>query len=518
MTDQQGRDTNLNPAENRIGAIEVGALIWERAVSVTKWTGGALAGEFAQKQTTGQIVFDAILSMFPLLGEGTAARDVIAISLRMSEDPSKAEDRWEWIKLVLCLLAVVPVLGGALKGVGRLAIRALYKGEDLEKLAAEMVMLLNRLGRGNAYAWLKQLDFTRYQPEVAAALNEAVDRILRASQWIVRNMDRALPQHVRAYLVALPPKLQKVQLLGSRMVPQALKDLNDCLARVRSHMVEGTWSEITVGAGTVRTREAEGRLAIAAREGQQALHPAAKLADYRHVEGWPDLRKGGHIVESADGRPKIYTVIASFSNAQPIMAETLRPGDYTLARVLDSTTRETSSGYKLTGTVSEATKRSKNWLPRMAENGREWREKWAVKMDWNHNGAYITLDRIPTADELKAVGVTVPENWEGLRVWRGQVSSQYDEDLGRYLAGGETQLIIDFDHPHNKVLEDYVKRLEHQPTNWNDVIFAPSERAAVRPLGEHELAPKTVPQGYTTRAPAAISHTAPDRSDAELQR
>ena len=139
-------------------------------------------------------------------------------------------------------------------------------------------------------------------------------------------------------------------------------------------------------------------------------------------------------------------------------------------------------------------------------------------MDWNHNGSYITLDRIPTADELKAVGVTVPENWEGLRVWRGQVSSQYDEDLGRYLAGGETQLIIDFDHPHNKVLEDYVKRLEHKPTNWSDVIFAPSERAAVRPLGEHELAPKTVPQGYTTRAPAAITHTAPDRSDAELQR
>ncbi|MGN6316968.1 MAG: hypothetical protein ACTHNR_11860, partial [Trinickia sp.] len=116
--------TSLNPAENRIGAIEVGALIWDHAVSATKWTGGALAGEFAQKQTTGQIVFDAILSMFPLLGEGTAARDVIAICLRMSDDPSKAEDRWEWIKLVLCLLAVVPVLGGALKGVGRLVIRA----------------------------------------------------------------------------------------------------------------------------------------------------------------------------------------------------------------------------------------------------------------------------------------------------------------------------------------------------------------------------------------------------------
>jgi hypothetical protein len=65
--------------------------------------------EFGEKQTTGQIVFDAVLSMFPLLGEGTAARDAIAICLRMSEDREKAEDRWEWIKLVLCLIAVVPL-------------------------------------------------------------------------------------------------------------------------------------------------------------------------------------------------------------------------------------------------------------------------------------------------------------------------------------------------------------------------------------------------------------------------
>jgi hypothetical protein len=509
---------NLNPAENRIGAIEVGRLIWSRAASVAQWTGGALAGEFSHKQTTGQIVFDAIISMFPLLGEGTAARDVVAICLHMSDDPRKAEDGWEWIKLVLCLLAVVPVLGGVLKGVGKLVVRALEKAEDLEKLAAKVVQFLNRMGPGNAHEWLRQLDFTRYQGKVAAAVDEAVDRLSRASQWIVKHMGGTLPPPVRAYLAALPPKLQNIQRLASRMVPQALKDLNDCLVRVRAHLVEGTWADITVGAGTVRTREAEGRLAMAARGAQKITHPPAALADYHHVEEWPDLSKGSHVA-GIDRKTKtpMYVTIESFSHEQPIVAETLPPGTYSLARVLDSTTRVTKSGYKLDGAVSKATKRSKNWLPRMVKNGREWREKWAVKMDWNHNGSYIKLDRIPTADELRAMSVTLPDDWKGLRVWRGQVSSQYDEDLGRWLEGGETQLIIDFDHPHNKVLESYVMHLEHKPTHWTDVIFMPTDRAAVRPLGEHEIAPKTVPQGYTRRAPAALSHAVPDRNRAEQQ-
>ncbi|MGN6316973.1 MAG: hypothetical protein ACTHNR_11885, partial [Trinickia sp.] len=282
--------------------------------------------------------------------------------------------------------------------------------------------------------------------------------------------------------------------------------------------VEGTWSEITVGAGTVRTREAEGRLAVAAREGQQALHPAAKLADYRHVEGWPDLRDGSHKKTNKKTKAVTHETIESFSRGQPIVAETLRPGTYSLARVIDATERETKDGYMRTGRLSMSTKRSQCWLPRMPKDGSEWREKWAVVQDWNHNGAFVELTHIPTADELNAAGVAVPQGWNGLRVWRGHVSSQYDAELGRYLAGGETQLVIDFNHPHNKVLEPYVKGLLAQPTRWTDALFGPADRAAVRPLGEYEVAPKTVPQGYTTRAPAAVSHTEQDRNGAESQR
>lgn len=512
-------DTSVsNPAENRIGAIEIGKRIWVNAAAAGSWAGGALKGEFGQQQTTGQIVFDATISMFPVLGEGTAARDTVAIIMHMADNPKEVENWWPWVKLVLCLIAVVPVLGGVLKGVGKLVIRALEKSEDLAKLAEEVVLLVNRMCHGNAYEWLRKLDFTKYQGKVIDGLTEALDRLSGACRWIVKNMGDALPSHVVAYLSGLPAKLQPIRNAANRMIPQALRDLNECLARVRAHMVEGTWADISVGSGKVTTREAEGQLSTLARDAGKAPHPPASLEDYHHVEGWPDLTSSSHAATDDVTKETTYTVIESFSKLKPIEAVTLTPGQYVLARVLDNTERTTKSGYKLKGVVSETTKRSKNWLPRMAKNGREWREKWAVKMDWNHNGAYITLDHIPTIEELRAAGVpNIPEDWTGLRIWRGEVSSQFDEDLGRWLEGGETQFIIDFDDAYNKVWEEYVKRLPVKPTNWTDVNFAPVDRAAVRPLDKDAILPKTVPQGYTNRAPAVAGRALPGSDAAQPQ-
>jgi hypothetical protein len=130
-------------AEIKLGALDIADSIWEGAkragngvVDGAKWVGGALQGEFNTKATVGQIVVDAVISMFPIAGEVTAARDATAIILRMNDDPKAAENKWEWVALVLCLLAVVPIVGGVLKGVGRLLIRAATKGEDLAQLSS----------------------------------------------------------------------------------------------------------------------------------------------------------------------------------------------------------------------------------------------------------------------------------------------------------------------------------------------------------------------------------------------
>lgn len=97
----------MSSAEKKIAIIEIGSDIWSRAtqagnqivggakqvkdgvVAGGKWIGGALQGEFNDKATVGQIFIDAAISMFPVAGEVTAARDLVAILMKMADDKKK---------------------------------------------------------------------------------------------------------------------------------------------------------------------------------------------------------------------------------------------------------------------------------------------------------------------------------------------------------------------------------------------------------------------------------------------
>ncbi len=64
----------------------------------------------------------------------------------------------------------------------------------------------------------------------------------------------------------------------------------------------------------------------------------------------------------------------------------------------------------------------------MSENGKAWRLDCAVKGAWSTNGAYVVLDHVPTVAEMRKLGITVPDNWDGLRVWRGKIAEQLDNE------------------------------------------------------------------------------------------
>ncbi|MEJ2629932.1 MAG: hypothetical protein P8015_01685, partial [Acidihalobacter sp.] len=88
-----------------------------------QWIWGTVQGSFNDKMTTSQVITDAVIGCIPLLGDATAVRDLIAVSIGLSDDPKKREDVWEWAMLGVMVLALIPVLGGVLKGVGKLVIR-----------------------------------------------------------------------------------------------------------------------------------------------------------------------------------------------------------------------------------------------------------------------------------------------------------------------------------------------------------------------------------------------------------
>lgn len=118
----------MSSAEKKIAIIEIGSDIWSRAtqagnqivggakqvkdgvVAGGKWIGGALQGEFNDKATVGQIFIDAAISMFPVAGEVTAARDLVAILMKMADDKKEASEVINWVKIILCLLPIIPIL------------------------------------------------------------------------------------------------------------------------------------------------------------------------------------------------------------------------------------------------------------------------------------------------------------------------------------------------------------------------------------------------------------------------
>ncbi len=92
-------------------------------IEAVDWIWGTLKGGFNEKQTVSQIIVDAVIGMIPLVGDVTAVRDLIAIILGMANDPKKRESKLEWLALVVLLFALVPVIGGAIKGVGKLLLK-----------------------------------------------------------------------------------------------------------------------------------------------------------------------------------------------------------------------------------------------------------------------------------------------------------------------------------------------------------------------------------------------------------
>jgi hypothetical protein len=152
------------------------------------------------------------------------------------------------------------------------------------------------------------------------------------------------------------------------------------------------------------------------------------------------------------------------------------------------------------------------WGDVLPPNGHWFRIKLAVKHAWNGNGYYEKLI-IPTRAQMEALGIHVPHDWDGMKLWKGTVGGQLDNAEARngfkatndWLEGGGTQLYIDFSHPHNAPVKDYLlKTVQTFETGWKDLQL-PMGKAAehkVVNLEDLERSAKIQEEGYLLRGAA----------------
>lgn len=437
------------------------------AMDLLDWMWGTVRGAFNDKMDLSQIVTDAVIGMIPLVGDVTAARDLIATSLGLANDEKKREDTMQWVLLVIFVFALIPVIGGVVKGVGRLALRVTADTAKNVKVLEEVISFLNRIGHGNAVKWLKELDVLKHQSKVLERFNAFMDTMIGALAHLKLRLGRALPSELVARMETWSAGLKKVKEAGAKKVPEGIKELHAKLLRLQQLVYRGEWHAVTPGARNV-TREAEARLiedgqaaARASAHGgwKQNLIKAGKDASakdkanlakvYQARPGYPDLLKEIGPTALAND---VYTSVAAFSGH--IGAGTVKGGEY-LLRVHIPNTASRAWWVRMPPGTTEA-----NWREFM-HGGRQWREVLAVLDEFSKNGAYSIVKVKP--------GHTI-------NAWEGKAAEQFGlSNPGQYLPGGLTQLYLDTRLPSfADSVEWIVKEAETHWKDLNEVGYAAS--------------------------------------------
>jgi hypothetical protein len=444
-----------------------------KAVSLEsgQWIWGTVEGGFNEKMSGSQIIVDAVIGCIPLLGDVTAVRDLIAISLGLSEDPKKREDTWQWVLFGVLLLALIPVLGGVIKGVGRLVVRfaqdaaklrGAARAAKLAEAAKSIVAVLNHFKFiGNAEKWLLKLRFADYQGKMAWALDEFTGRVSGALDAVRRKLGSVLPDSMLQRVDALKNAMAWLRVEFKKRIPDVIKAADGQLREIQTYIRSGgeTTSrtvvhEVATGEKNV-TYTQEARLyeepppTLRSERGGWKQNPDdprdPNFADdiakvYQHEPGYPNL-----LAYPKNGK---YTDIAAFSgrirneelDGSKKLFRMFGPGDSTLGVEV----RESYAGGDWWG-LGDA--------PAAPE---AWRGPSAVLDEWNRDGYGVTAE-LPKDAKLKAsVGKTSE-----------QVSGKIP---GQYLPGGGEQAVINLPKSTREALSAAGKRVMNsgKPEVWVD--------------------------------------------------
>ena len=205
----------ISPA-NAVAMVEAGdtSLLDEAgslAAIAGDWLWGTLQGDFNENPSTSQIVVGSIISMIPVIDQIMDCRDVCANVMVLTDD-DKANDTNGWIALTLTGIGFIPVLGSAVKGVGKVIVK---NAEGAISLAAAT---LRKLGKGDPIAYIKNIDWQDLGKQAAALIKEKVEALREALtaitssyklKWLLSDDMLANLKQVNESLAAIIPKIEQ---------------------------------------------------------------------------------------------------------------------------------------------------------------------------------------------------------------------------------------------------------------------------------------------------------------------
>ncbi len=401
--------------------------------SVWAWLWEAIQGDFSQERSTGQIAFDAAVSMIPVVDQICDVRDLIANCKAIVQSKDEDSTLWNWVSLVLTLIGLFPSLGSLVKGVLKIFFLFVRKhgGNKVgEAVDAAMTWVITLLRRPDVqkYLRLKKIDevFKWLADQIRqvrgmvnkGAILAAFDKAIKVMQGLLEKVTW-MPV-VGAKARATIQTVQDVRKQADKMIAPAIKPVQDILDRIVQRLER---EQLAYRSGILNANNLHFRGGLPETTAVQLMKqkPRPKwLTDGQTLE-WkplkPDVEKVR--VQSAvkRGWPDIHDGnIASFHK----MAASEITGPARLYRIIAPNSRAMSDCW----VSEEVFKRIQSSPdPRGA-----WRKHLAVWPDWNGNGQFVIYDVKPG---------------ETLKVWSGPASSQSKKSLAdAHLEGGWEQIVF----------------------------------------------------------------------------
>jgi len=448
----------------------------DTVTGAAEWMWVVLQGDFAEDQSTAQIVTNTVISMIPVVDQICDVRDIVANAKKIHEVKEGEDSTWHWVALVLTLIGLFPVLGSFFKGCFKVLFKYIRKGlhqsggvkagEAIWKVVSPWlekgIAKLNEfLARPEVRKYISQHRFDNVYKaiadkirEVAAAasprkllniMDELVDKLKEMVKFIEKWGGSALATKARQLLEAVT----SVRLRANAMIAKALQPVQDLLYRTAKRLdIE---QQMMYRAATnnvnpsrfyrvVDTEAAEVKLIQAKRpkwaDDFKGKQPHPGLDDIRFKNDYDkalaDFKAGKLKEMPPDLRTAPKPLTGKYDTFSDIRHDVIPEGEV-IYRVLDPASNDNSYCWM---TKAEFDKlKSKD----------DWRRKFAVWANWNANGEVVTY--------------TVPPG--GLPVWRGTTASQVDKASKVILEGGFEQIVVD---PKKLDFKNFGPR---QATGWS---------------------------------------------------
>lgn len=125
----------------------------ETAADIAEWLWVVLQGDFAEDQTTAQIVTGTVISMIPFVDQICDVRDICANATKIKED---SNNPWAWVGLILTLIGLFPVLGSLFKGVFKVILAPI----DLPE-GTILYRVLDPSSYDNSICWMRESEYKK---------------------------------------------------------------------------------------------------------------------------------------------------------------------------------------------------------------------------------------------------------------------------------------------------------------------------------------------------------------------